>query len=354
MAAEDIQVRICLQEIVKLDLEIKACIQDIRTQADSREALEEINTEIRGKLKLRKKIEDLERLANEQDREEDRITLLHDVGNHKQQLTNTVSTLRQSNLSAQLAIDRSEKDQLLNGGTELRKRGGNSKEGLAKVASDITENLMTLNRKIADQVKQSESTKSTLLKSSTTITSTQEEMKSMGGHIKNSQRLITKYSRRQFTDKLLIFLALHVFTTTKNYVSRSFDSDTSQIKTETFALPDYHISSYNEMTSPSSFKTSISFLVNTLSDNIFHTLRAISGSLVTSDYSFYSAFTTIYSSGVVDTYIDSSITVLTFPSLANETSASAFDIPEVSPVSRLLSKTETKEILKHLQPIQVR
>lgn len=43
-------------------------------------------------------------------------------------------------------------------------RGGNSKEGLVKVASDITENLMTLNRKIADQVKQSESTKSTLCK----------------------------------------------------------------------------------------------------------------------------------------------------------------------------------------------
>ncbi|XP_063432300.1 vesicle transport protein SEC20-like [Mytilus trossulus] len=221
MAAEDIQVRICLQEIVKLDLEIKACIQDIRTQADSREALEEINTEIRGKLrKLRKKIEDLERLANEQDREEDRITLLHDVGNHKQQLTNTVSTLRQSNLSAQLAIDRSEKDQLLNGGTGLRKRGGNSKEGLAKVASDITENLMALNRKIADQVKQSESTKSTLLKSSTTITSTQEEMKSMGGHIKNSQRLITKYSRRQFTDKLLIFLALVFFFVTVLYIMK--------------------------------------------------------------------------------------------------------------------------------------
>ncbi|VDI02769.1 protein transport protein SEC20 [Mytilus galloprovincialis] len=136
------------------------------------------------------------------------------------QLFSTVSTLRQSNLSAQLAIDRSEKDQLLNGGTGLRKRGGNSKEGLAKVASDITENLMTLNRKIADQVKQSESTKSTLLKSSTTITSTQEEMKSMGGHIKNSQRLITKYSRRQFTDKLLIFLALVFFFVTVLYIMK--------------------------------------------------------------------------------------------------------------------------------------
>ena len=34
----------------------------------------------------------------------------------------TISTLRQSNLSAQFSIDKAEKDQLLNGGTELRKR----------------------------------------------------------------------------------------------------------------------------------------------------------------------------------------------------------------------------------------
>lgn len=43
-------------------------------------------------------------------------------------------------------------------------RGGNSKEGLVKTATSITENLMALNRKISDQVTQSESTKSTLCK----------------------------------------------------------------------------------------------------------------------------------------------------------------------------------------------
>jgi protein transport protein SEC20 len=55
------------------------------------------------------------------------------------------------------------------------------------------------------------------VKSSGTITSTQEEMKAMGGHIKNSQRLITKYDRRQFTDKLLIMLAVLFFFVTVLY-----------------------------------------------------------------------------------------------------------------------------------------
>ena len=52
----------------------------------------------------------------------------------------------------------------MNGGTELRKRGSNSKEGLARAATDITDNLMALNRRISEQVQQSESTKSTLCK----------------------------------------------------------------------------------------------------------------------------------------------------------------------------------------------
>ena len=43
-------------------------------------------------------------------------------------------------------------------------RGSNSKEGLARAATDITDNLMALNRRISEQVQQSESTKSTLCK----------------------------------------------------------------------------------------------------------------------------------------------------------------------------------------------
>ncbi len=42
----------------------------------------------------------------------------------------------------------------------------------------------------------------------------------MSGHISNSRKLITKYGRREFTDKLLIFLALVFFFATVLYIMK--------------------------------------------------------------------------------------------------------------------------------------
>ena len=50
------------------------------------------------------------------------------------------------------------------------------------------------------------------------ITDTHEEFKSMGGHIHISKKLITKYGRRELTDKLLIFIALVFFFATVLYI----------------------------------------------------------------------------------------------------------------------------------------
>lgn len=47
---------------------------------------------------------------------------------------------------------------------------------------------------------------------------TQEELKGMGGHIHSAHKLITKYGRRELTDKLLIFLALVFFFLSVLYV----------------------------------------------------------------------------------------------------------------------------------------
>ncbi len=50
------------------------------------------------------------------------------------------------------------------------------------------------------------------------MSDTHEEFKTMTGHIQNSRKLLTKYSRREFTDKLLIFLALVFFFATVLYI----------------------------------------------------------------------------------------------------------------------------------------
>lgn len=219
MAAEDSEVRSCLQDIVKLDLEIKALIQDIRECALTEDILEDLNKDARLKIgKLQKKIEELEVFGIEADLEEDRQVIMRDVDNHKDRLSNIVTSLRQSNLKAKFAMEKANTEKLLTSRNSGMRQRARNKDGLAKQASAITESLVSINKKLTEQVSHSEKTKSTLLRSSNTVTGTMEEFKNMGAHIGTSQKLLSKYNRRQLTDKFLIFLALVFFTATVLYI----------------------------------------------------------------------------------------------------------------------------------------
>lgn len=116
-----------------------------------------------------------------------------------------------------MAIDNVEKAELLQGGDRLRQRK-TAKESLAQTSSSITENLMGISRMMSQQVQQSEEAIQTLANSSRTILDANEEFKSMSGTIQLGRKLITKYNRRELTDKLLIFLALALFLATVLYI----------------------------------------------------------------------------------------------------------------------------------------
>lgn len=77
---------------------------------------------------------------------------------------------------------------------------------------------MSISRMMSQQVQQSEVTMHTLGTSSRTILEANEEFKSMSGTIQLGRKLITKYNRRELTDKLLIFLALALFLATVIYI----------------------------------------------------------------------------------------------------------------------------------------
>ncbi|XP_052228886.1 vesicle transport protein SEC20-like isoform X3 [Dreissena polymorpha] len=192
-------------------------IKDVQ-QCDNLEQLEEQNRQAKVALaQLKDKINTLERLGKEQDREEDRVVVLKNVENHQQRMTSNIATLRKTNLSVKMAIDTQERDALMLG-SETRKRNINSKETLAKAASKVTESLLELNQTMDAQVRKGNLTLTTLESSSKNITDTHEEFKSMGSHIQNARRLLTKYSQRELTDKVLIFLALVFFFATVLYI----------------------------------------------------------------------------------------------------------------------------------------
>ncbi|XP_034062562.1 vesicle transport protein SEC20 isoform X2 [Gymnodraco acuticeps] len=188
-SSADVHVRICGQEIIKYDLEIKALVQD------------------------------LEQMAREQDRETDRLAILSETESQRRQMLSNQTAWRKANLACKLCIDHSEKDELLQGGdyqsTRQRKV---TKECLVETSSNITESLMSISRMMSEQVKQSEDTIGTLATSSRTVLETNEEFKSMTGTIHFGRKLILKYNRRELTDKLLIFLALALFFATVLYI----------------------------------------------------------------------------------------------------------------------------------------
>ncbi|KAL4631254.1 vesicle transport protein SEC20 isoform X1 [Arapaima gigas] len=215
----DVHVRICGQEIVKYDLEIKALIQDISECSGPQSELMELNCRVKETFNLlRQRIQDMEQMAKEQDKESDMIAILNETEGHRKQMLSNQTAWRKANLACKVSIDNLEKDELLcakDTSVTLRKA---TKKNLAQTTSDITESLMNISRMMSQQVKQSEETMSTLATSSRTVQETNEEFKAMTGTIQLGRKLITKYNRREFTDKLLIFLALALFLATVLYI----------------------------------------------------------------------------------------------------------------------------------------
>ncbi|KAK2891311.1 hypothetical protein QQF64_034725 [Cirrhinus molitorella] len=218
-SSADVHVRICEQEIIKYDLEIKALVQDVSECTGPQSKLTDLNFKIKEKFNnLRQRIQDLEQMGKEQDKESDKQTILNKVEGHRKQMLSNQTAWRKANLSCKLSIDKLEKEDLLNSEDMSIRHRKMTKESLAQSSSDITESLMSISRMMAQQVQQSEETMSTLATSSRTVLETHEEFKAMTGTIQLGRKLIIKYNRRELTDKLLIFLALALFLATVLYI----------------------------------------------------------------------------------------------------------------------------------------
>ncbi|XP_053503984.1 vesicle transport protein SEC20 isoform X1 [Ictalurus furcatus] len=218
-SSSDVSFRICVQEIIKYDLEIKALIQDIRECRGPHSVLMELNAAVKEKSKhLTQRIKDMEQMAKEQDKETDKNSIMAETeGHHKQMLSNQTAW-RKANLACKLAIDNLEKDELVHGGDSSLRQRKATKENLTETSSGITESLMSISRLMAQQVKQSEETIGTLATSSRSVLETSEGFKAMTSTIHLGRKLLLKYNRRELTDKLLIFLALALFFATVLYI----------------------------------------------------------------------------------------------------------------------------------------
>ncbi|XP_061818926.1 vesicle transport protein SEC20 isoform X1 [Nerophis lumbriciformis] len=243
-ASSDVHVRICAQEMIKYDLEIKAAVQDIRECSGPQSVLMQLNCHVKDKFNLLRRriqvsaclthlsgvlgvvlpcaavgLQDLEQMAREQDKESDRMSIQAEAESQRRQMLSNQTAWRKANLACKMSMDHMAKDELLREGEGQNVRARKAtKESLVGSSSNITESLMSISRMMAEQVKQSEDSISTLATSSRTVQETNEEFKSMTGTIHLGRKLILKYNRRELTDKLLIFLALALFLATVLYI----------------------------------------------------------------------------------------------------------------------------------------
>lgn len=94
---------------------------------------------------------------------------------------------------------------------DVRQRKKRDKDSLVKMSSNVTDQLLAISRQLAETTKRSAETLDTLVVSSDNVTGTQEELKNTSGIISQSGKLLNKYGRREFTDKILITFAFAFF-----------------------------------------------------------------------------------------------------------------------------------------------
>lgn len=169
--------------------------------------LETLNETGRAKLSLlRKCIEKIDDWA----KDENDPRLSRDVDSYREQFSKTLQAFRKANISTMLEIEKSDKAELftMTPDAELRQR---HKTSLISQQESVTERMLNISKNLAETTQKSAATLDSLVQSSSTVESTNEELLNTGGAIQQSGKLLNKYGRRETTDKILLFFAFAFF-----------------------------------------------------------------------------------------------------------------------------------------------
>jgi hypothetical protein len=143
----------------------------------------------------------------------------------KERLSVIETRFRNAYMAAQVKLDQLERDSLLNNDPEARnkanielKKRNLSNQLLLKQSTDITNKLSEINKQLKWTENQTSDIIPVLDETSKKINNTNQELNFMNTVIKDGKRLLTRLSRREFTDKLLIILCLCFFFSVVFYI----------------------------------------------------------------------------------------------------------------------------------------
>merc|ERR1719410_2094241 len=171
---------------------------------------------------MRGNISKLDTLGRETLDLEESQAILQIVEKHREQLTACQRQFRLANVKAMTGLETKSSRDLFKSSSEgeTTVRNRRDKEQMVTDYSNVTNSLMAISRQLADTVERSKQTVTSLEGTSKTVEELGEEYRMMGGVIGQSRKLITKYARREFTDKVLIAFALAFFFAVVLYILR--------------------------------------------------------------------------------------------------------------------------------------
>ncbi|XP_050345187.1 vesicle transport protein SEC20 [Nymphalis io] len=202
-----------VQNLATYHFEVKAIIQDILECQDSMETLNELNEKGRAKITLlREELDNLDAHATDMN---DQKYFLEAVS-QRHLLAGLLKEFKDANICSMFAIERAQRDDLLKAGegeeVVLRNRKKKvDRDGLLKMSTGVTEQLLSISRQLAATTQRSQDTLDSLVSSSSTVHGTQAELQNTGSTITQSSKLLKKYGRREFTDKVIMFFAFLFF-----------------------------------------------------------------------------------------------------------------------------------------------
>ncbi|XP_023332327.1 vesicle transport protein SEC20 [Eurytemora carolleeae] len=208
-------------DLTRFSVQIRRSIQDFTLCATFKE-IDEQNSGVRGLMdNMRSTLEIVERLGRESLDKAEAEKARSVYSNYQQQLVSCQRQFRMANVSQIADLEnKSSKDLLGQPDLRQRVRPSGGKESLISQHSNVTNNLKAISRQLAATVERSNLTVSNLEGSSKTLQEVDEEHRSLSGVIGQSKKLITKYIRREFTDKVLIMFALAFFFAVVLYILR--------------------------------------------------------------------------------------------------------------------------------------
>lgn len=207
------RIKICRHEIVSIDEDIKSKIDLISSSEGQSLSLTQMCHVIRQKLnESEEKVLELEELSKGLSTSSDFYREIRFIiGRYRQESTNNLKNLRAASQRALKNVEFEERSSLLSkttgSGSELRQRSAK----LSQQSADFSDGLTQLLRTMDGEVKRSEETLKTLVDSSQVITETDMELRTMSSAVTSTGKLLSKFGRREMTDRILFLFAFLFF-----------------------------------------------------------------------------------------------------------------------------------------------